>query len=347
MSLGNYTVDIGSLWAVVHNADEIRLPEPVPAKDGAPGRDGERGKDGVSIDLTDVERMVRDAIAKWPVPVAERGFAGATGATGRDGKDGKDGVTVHGRHGNDGVNGRDGRDADPAVIQRMLDEAVARLPRPLDGKDGAAGVGERGPMGWSPVPSTEADGEQVFLRIDDWIGGAGQKPPTGYVGEQGITTERALATNIRGPRGRKGQDGTGGGGTGPRGEKGEPGTPGTGGDGTTSVIETVAHATLSGHRVVRSVGANEVDLADSTNVAHAGTVLGITLGAAVAGDPIFVAVDGVIEDVSFSFTPGPLYFDSIGRLTQAVPATGFKQQVAVVLSATTIVMQIGTPISFG
>jgi hypothetical protein len=76
-------------------------------------------------------------------------------------------------------------------------------------------------------------------------------------------------------------------------------------------------------------------------------VIGITLNAAVDGDPVSLAVVGEVDEPSFTFSPGPIYFDSIGRLTQVPPVSGFIQQIAVALSATQIVVQIGPPVVLG
>lgn len=42
-------------------------------------------------------------------------------------------------NGKDGEPGSPGKDADPAVIERMVADAVARIPAPINGKDGAPG----------------------------------------------------------------------------------------------------------------------------------------------------------------------------------------------------------------
>src|SRR5690606_19037900 len=49
------------------------------------------------------------------------------------------------------------------------------------------GVGPAGDDGWAPVFALAADGERRVLRVMDWTGGTGTKPPTGYVGTSGIT----------------------------------------------------------------------------------------------------------------------------------------------------------------
>lgn len=154
--------------------------------------------------------------------------------------------------------------------------------------------------------------------------------------------------NIKGKDGKPGTPGTPGrhGEDGMPGPPGEDGTPGVDGlDGSSSGdTEATAASAIGGGRVVRSVGAGEVDIADSSDTSHAGFVVGITLGAAILGDPITFRTTGGLTDGAFAFSPGPVYFNSSGVLTQVAPAVGFIQQVAVALSATEIVVQIGIPL---
>jgi hypothetical protein len=126
-------------------------------------------------------------------------------------------------------------------------------------------------------------------------------------------------------------------------EQGPPGIQGPPGD-TVRTVDAVANGTVGGHRAVLAVGDGSVMYVDTTNQAHAGKVIGITLNAALDGDPVSVAVVGPIVEPSFTFAPGPIYFNAIGVLTQVRPSSGFIQQVAIALSATTIVVQIGMPV---
>jgi len=68
-------------------------------------------------------------------------------------------------------------------------------------------LAKRGVDGWTPVITTEANGDRELLLIKDWVGGAGDKPefPV-YVSNTGFTTNPALATNVRG---KKGSDASG------------------------------------------------------------------------------------------------------------------------------------------
>lgn len=89
---------------------------------GAAGAPGERGADGA------------------PGP---QGAAGERGADGLPGKQGTAGESVKGDPGKDGRDGKDGASVHPDTVAMMVreavDKAIAALPQPKDGKDGAPG----------------------------------------------------------------------------------------------------------------------------------------------------------------------------------------------------------------
>jgi hypothetical protein len=61
--------------------------------------------------------------------------------------------------------------------------------------------GDTGNSAWTPVYTAVADGERRVLRIDDWTGGQGTKPATGYLGVSGIVATIGDALDIRGAPG--------------------------------------------------------------------------------------------------------------------------------------------------
>lgn len=72
--------------------------------------------------------------------------------------------------GDRGEPGPSGKDADPLVIRAMVDEAVAAIPKPVDGKDGEQGipgpVGEKG----EPGPSgKDADPDMIQVMVDEAV----------------------------------------------------------------------------------------------------------------------------------------------------------------------------------
>jgi len=73
-----------------------------------------------------------------------------------------------------------------------------------------AGVDD-GTDGWSPIFAIAADGERRVMRVADWIGGGGTKPPIGqYIGPAGLTAVLADALDVRGTPGAAGAAGTNG-----------------------------------------------------------------------------------------------------------------------------------------
>lgn len=39
--------------------------------------------------------------------------------------------------------------------------------------------------GWTPILAAEADGSRAVVKVDDWVGGTGSKPATGYIAPSG------------------------------------------------------------------------------------------------------------------------------------------------------------------
>jgi hypothetical protein len=79
--------------------------------------------------------------------------------------------------------------------------------------------------------------------------------------------------------------------------------------------------------------------ADSSNPAHADALLGLTIGAALAGDQATVLVAGEVVEPSWSWMPGlPLYVTASGLLSHTPPSTGWVQMVALAITATRILL---------
>jgi hypothetical protein len=373
-----YTIDLDSLEL---DTDVIVLPElyahdpgprgfrgreGVPGKPGKPGEPGKsvKGEDGKSIDPLEVAqlidtlvaRQVDTAVARLPRP--------------------KDGASVDPAEVSRLVNlkvaaavsliprpkdGHNGKDADPKAIEQAARDAVARLPKPKDGKTvhSMGDKGDAGANGWTPILALEKSGQKELLTVIDWIGGTGAKPPTGYVTREAtLSDSKGDAVNLRGTKGKDGEDGSSGGGRAGKSayqiavDNGFVGTEaewlaslqGSGSGSSSTTIEAIADGTVNGHRAVRVTGSGRVALADSSDPATAGTVIGISLTAAFDGQPVTVQVIGEIIEPTFNFTPGPVYFNAIGALTQTIPASGYVQPIAVALDTTEISVQIGPPI---
>lgn len=125
-------------------ADGLSIVGPVgpPGLNGKDGRDGINGKDAVVPDVAAlVMTEVQKAVALLPAPVnvtsalIERD--GTLVLMHSDGSTKRVGCVV----GKDGQPGRDGVDVLPTHVAELVKAAVDQIPRPLDGKDGADGVG--------------------------------------------------------------------------------------------------------------------------------------------------------------------------------------------------------------
>lgn len=121
------------------------------------------------------------------------------------------------------LKGEPGKDADPEQIRRLVEQAAAALPKPKDGKDGESIKGEKG------EPGKDADAAQVLQLIDQAVARL-PKPKDGEKGAPGPAVEEAhlLALVERAvgglPKPKDGRDGAPGeAGKGEKGEKGDPG----------------------------------------------------------------------------------------------------------------------------
>ncbi len=109
-------------------------------------------------------------------------------------------------------------------------------------------------------------------------------------------------------------------------------------------LTVASGATISSLRCCYSTSGGAAVLT-SSDVAHAGSFAGISLNAAEAEAAIVLLVSGIMEDASWSWTPGAsLFIGSTGALTATAPSTGFSQQIATAITATKIVVNAQTPI---
>ncbi|WP_243350873.1 hypothetical protein [Stenotrophomonas acidaminiphila] len=136
-------------------------------------------------------------------------------------------------------------------------------------------------------------------------------------------------------------------GKGAQGPEGPVGPPGpAGGD----VFVRQADGALGGHRVVRSTGQGAAGYADAQVAEHGDDVLGITLGAAVAGDEVQIQGSGEIVEPSWAWQPQePIFLGAHGAMTQVPPAVdsaAFLLVLGFATSATSMQVRIETPIYF-
>lgn len=120
--------------------------------------------------------------------------------------------------------------------------------------------------------------------------------------------------------------------------------------GATSISDAViktftAGEAISGQTVVYCEG-GQIFEADTTNVSHFGKVVGVTTNAVAINNTISVVIFGEMVDASFSFTPGPIFFDVTGTPTNTVPTSGFSQQIGSACNTNSLFINIQVPIKF-
>lgn len=122
---------------------------------------------------------------------------------------------------------------------------------------------------------------------------------------------------------------------GPAGPAGEPGTP---------YVEFTAGTALGGHRAVRLQGGVAV-YASNTALVDANVVLGITRGAADAGQPVQIQFMGLLTEPSWAWVPDlPVFCGINGLLTQAAPTVGFSLVVGIATTPTQVFIGAKMPI---
>lgn len=115
---------------------------------------------------------------------------------------------------------------------------------------------------------------------------------------------------------------------------------GTTPDPASTVFTAIAGENLSGGRVVIVAANGMIYHADSSNVAHAGSVIGMVTGAVTSGATATVETEGIITGLS-GLTPGMTYFfNNTGALAATAPVTGFSQAVGVAKSATELSIEL-------
>ncbi|MBL8895093.1 MAG: DUF2190 family protein [Rhizobiales bacterium] len=92
--------------------------------------------------------------------------------------------------------------------------------------------------------------------------------------------------------------------------------PGPQGPASDTTMTLPAGAAVSGHRVIAWEN-GEARHADPTVLTDSRRVIGVSLNAALTGDPVTVRQSGLVVDTSLALTPGwPVYLGANGALTQ-------------------------------
>lgn len=118
-----------------------------------------------------------------------------------------------------------------------------------------------------------------------------------------------------------------------------------GGGGAQNTISYFADGALGGHRVVRATTPGNVGYVDPSDPAQAHAALGLTVGAASGGTAVEVQYAGAMTEPSWSWTANlPIFVGAAGVPTQTPPSVGFHAPIGVAVSATSMVIQIKTPV---
>ncbi|MDX4958022.1 DUF2190 family protein [Delftia acidovorans] len=127
-------------------------------------------------------------------------------------------------------------------------------------------------------------------------------------------------------------------------EQGPPGRPGEPGPSGGASVQRTAGTNLSALLAVYELN-GLVRALSADDGAHIDLLLGITLTAAQAGEPVNVQRLGAIEDPGWNWVPGRVYLGANGALTQTPPTSGFDVLIGSATSPTRIALNLQDPIS--
>ncbi|GEP00615.1 hypothetical protein GCM10007887_04190 [Methylobacterium haplocladii] len=103
----------------------------------------------------------------------------------------------------------------------------------------------------------------------------------------------------------------------------------------------IADGDLGGHRLVRRTGSGRVALASCDDPRQADSVLGLTLGAALADATVDVLTCGPVEEPSWNYAPGPAFLGPAGTLVQIPPEAGFRFPVGTFVTPSRLILALG------
>lgn len=100
-------------------------------------------------------------------------------------------------------------------------------------------------------------------------------------------------------------------------------------------VSRIAGHDISGHMALRLDSDGEFIYCDSSNVAHANTLIGVSTGAATTGASCQAQRFGLLTEPTWTWTPGnSVFVGTAGVLTQTAPTSGFVCEVGYAVSAT-------------
>jgi hypothetical protein len=116
--------------------------------------------------------------------------------------------------------------------------------------------------------------------------------------------------------------------------------------GSFAPLRVVAGIDLGGHRgVIMDNGV--VIYADSSDLTHAGKLIGITTGSFLAGASGAVVSSGELDGFSGLIINSKVYLQPNGVISSTIPTSGFLQQVGIASSTTKVLINIQPSLALG
>jgi len=119
------------------------------------------------------------------------------------------------------------------------------------------------------------------------------------------------------------------------------GPSGPAGPAGSSIVSYTAGENLGGHKLVILNSMEKALYASGNNISHVNKIIGVTTGAAAVNTQAEIQTYGQLYEPSWNWDVSkPLFAGINGVLTQSLPASGFIQQVATVISPVKIFINI-------
>jgi hypothetical protein len=111
-------------------------------------------------------------------------------------------------------------------------------------------------------------------------------------------------------------------------------------------IDYVAGEPISALKLVYASLDGKVYVANNTATFDEALVMGVAINAAaLAGDTVTIVLSGVLQDASWSWAANELLFlNSLGTITNVIPASGHRSKVGKALMSDKILIEIEEPI---
>lgn len=127
------------------------------------------------------------------------------------------------------------------------------------------------------------------------------------------------------------------------GEQGPAGRPGEPGPAGGAAVQRLAGETLSALRVVYEFD-GQVFALDYRDAEHIDLLLGVTLSAAQAGEPLNIQRLGEIDDDNWNWQPGRVWLGATGSLTQTPPTDGYDVLIGAAVSSGRLLLNLQDPL---